>query len=314
MLRGPLANPDFKGQFSGHETFPLRQLWLRKAYDAVKSERGTSAPRSLFGEEDAIIGFGVGKNMVSSIRHWALACEIIAEGDGGYRTTAFGDFLFGDAGVDPFMESPATTWLVQWLVAGRPERTTTWYWAFNHFAGQTFDREGLAKEILDFCKARGRQRTSAATIKGDVQCFMRSYVPRDEGKFTDDMIEPVLGELALIKPINSRTYEFRRGPKPTLPDGVFNYALNEFWERYAPDQGTLAVEAIAFEPGSPGRVFKLDEHSLAERLARIEESSRGAYLWSDTAGVRNVSRRKAKIDPFRLLAAAYQPLTRRRAA
>jgi hypothetical protein len=24
-----------KPQFSGHETFPLRQLWLKKAFDAV---------------------------------------------------------------------------------------------------------------------------------------------------------------------------------------------------------------------------------------------------------------------------------------
>lgn len=68
MLRGPLAKEGFKGQFSGHETFPLRHLWLRKAYDAVKE----GAPRSIFTEPEAIITFGVGKNMVSSIRHWAL--------------------------------------------------------------------------------------------------------------------------------------------------------------------------------------------------------------------------------------------------
>ncbi|WP_164254832.1 DUF4007 family protein, partial [Stenotrophomonas maltophilia] len=31
-------------QFSGHETFPLRQLWLRKAYDAAAE--GGSTPKS----------------------------------------------------------------------------------------------------------------------------------------------------------------------------------------------------------------------------------------------------------------------------
>lgn len=314
MLRGPLADPDFKGQFSGHETFPLRHLWLRKAYDAVRKATHDPAPRALFGDDDAIIRFGVGKNMVSSIRHWALACEILIEEGGGYRTTALGDFLFGEVGADPFMESPATTWLIQWLVAGRPERTTTWYWAFNHFTGQTFGADGLANPIREFCKERKRERTSAATIKRDVQCFIRSYVPRENGKFTDDIMEPVLAELSLIRPIGSKDFEFRRGPKPSLPDGVFNYALHEFWNRYAPDQGTLAVEAVGFEPGSPGRVFKLDEHALVERLARIEESSRGAFLWSDTAGVRNISLRTPKIEPFALLAAAYQTPGRRRAA
>lgn len=314
MLRGPLANPDFKGQFSGHETFPLRHLWLRKAYDAVRQCRQNPAPRAIFANEDAIIRFGVGKNMVSAIRFWALACDIISEEDGGYRTTPIGDFLFGENGADPFIEAPATLWLLQWLIAGNPERATTWYWAFNHFTAQTFDREALVQPIVDFCKERKRARTAAATIKRDVECFLRSYVPRADTKFTDDTMESVLAELSLIRPVSGKTFEFRRGPKPSLPDGVFNYALHAFWARYAPDQGTLAVEAIAFEPGSPGRVFKLDEHSLIERLARIDDTSSGAYSWSDTAGVRNVSRRAARIDPFELLGAAYQPTGRRRAA
>ena len=82
----------------------------------------------------------------------------------------------------------------------------------------------------------------------------------------EDALEPVLAELGLIRPVAGRLYEFRRGPKPSLPDGVFAYALNAFWNRHAPNAATLSVEAIAYEPGSPGRVFKLDENSVVERL------------------------------------------------
>jgi hypothetical protein len=70
--------PNVPPQFSGHETFPLRQLWLRKAFDAV-AESGEPAPRSVFADEEAIVRFGVGKNMATSIRFWATACEIIEE-------------------------------------------------------------------------------------------------------------------------------------------------------------------------------------------------------------------------------------------
>jgi hypothetical protein len=314
MLRGPLADPNFRLQFSGHETFPLRHLWLRKAYDAVKaSDNGRK--RSIFTDPDAIITFGVGKNMVSSIRHWALACDVIKEEEGAYKATRLGDFLFGEEGVDPYMEHPSTTWLLQWIIAGRPERTTTWYFAFNYFTAQTFERESLANQILTFCRERkGGERVSTATLKRDVECFIRSYVPRLDNKFSDDTMESVLAELGLIRAVGSKLFEFRRGPKPSLPDGVFNFALLDFWQWYAPDQGTLAVESIAHEPGSPGRVFKLDEHSLIERLARIDESSNGHFLWSDTAGVRNISRRSREIDPFALLSAAYAQQTSRRAA
>ena len=313
MRRGPLSDPAFKGQFSGHETFPLRLLWLRKAYDAV-SEFEDGAPRSLFIDPAAIIRFGVGRNMVTSIRHWALACDIIEEGDGYYLPTALGDFLFGVNGRDPFMENAATAWLVHWLVAGHAERTTTWYWAFNYLNSQTFNHEVLAEPIFVFCKERKRERTTATTIKRDVECFVRSYVPRTGGKFSDDMMEPLLAELGLIRSAGPKSFAFRRGSKPGLPDGIIHFALLDFWKRFAPETRTLAVETIAFEPGAPGRVFKLDEHSLVERLVGIEEASAGVFVWSDTAGVRNITCHNLEIDPFKLLKAAYDSGGRRRAA
>ncbi|MBK79535.1 MAG: hypothetical protein CMQ43_01260 [Gammaproteobacteria bacterium] len=305
MLRGPIADPDFKGQFSGHETFPLRHLWLRKAYDAVSKGR-EGAPRSLFSSPEAIVTFGVGKNMATSIRHWALACDVIREEGEHVLPGPLGSFLFdSESGRDPFMESPATTWILHWLIAGRPERTTTWYYAFNHFSPQTFTREDLAELIRRLCKERGWTRSSAATLKRDVECFIRTYVSRLDSRMPDDSMEPVLTELGLIRPVSGRTFEFRSGPKASLPDGVFLFALNDFWLRSAPDQRTFAVETLAYEPGSPGRVFRLDEQSLIERLARIGDSSEGRFVWSDTAGVRSVARRVEEIEGLELLDLAY---------
>lgn len=304
MIRGALSDPDFVGQFSGHETFPLRHLWLRKAYDAV-SEISTDGKR-IFTDPDAIARFGVGKNMVASIRFWALACKIIHENDGSFSTTPFGDLLFGSKGCDRFMESIATTWLIHWLLAGRPENTTTWYWAFNHFNQHNVDVESLSGAISEYTAGRQKSRASLATLKRDAQCFVRSYASRSlDKKVSDDLIEPVLAELGLLRSVTSTTYQFQRGPKPSLPDGVFNFALFDFWERHAPDQATLSVEAIAFEPGSPGRVFKLDEQSLVDRLAKIGETSDESLIWSDTAGLRNVSRRNDQLNPLDLLSKAY---------
>jgi Protein of unknown function (DUF4007) len=303
MLRGPITAEDFKGQFSGHETFPLRHLWLRKAFDAI----GSGASRSVFSDPDAIVRFGVGKNMALSIRHWALACGIVEEHGNRLTTTELGNRLFGgDNPWDPYMERPATAWLVQWLVAGDPKMTTTWYWAFNHVLAQTFDHETLARAILDYCRERQWSRVAEKTVTRDVECFVRSYVLRSERNVGEDALEPVLAELGLIRSVAGRLYEFRRGPKPTLADGVFAYALNSFWARYAPGANTLSVEAIAYEPGSPGRVFKLDENSVVERLTAMEDLTRGKIVWSDTAGVKQVLRVKPISDPLSLLARAYR--------
>jgi hypothetical protein len=68
-------------RFSGHETFPLRQMWLKKAFE--QADDGFFIPKSTFSDESAIAAFGVGKNMVSAIRHWALACGIMFEEGNG---------------------------------------------------------------------------------------------------------------------------------------------------------------------------------------------------------------------------------------
>ena len=72
MLRGPLYRDGYRPQFSGHETFPLRYGWLKKAFDAVLGTEGGSDNRHVFTGSDAIARFGVGKNMVASMRHWSI--------------------------------------------------------------------------------------------------------------------------------------------------------------------------------------------------------------------------------------------------
>jgi hypothetical protein len=303
MMRGAITADDFKGQFSGHETFPLRHLWLRKAYDAVEG----GAPRTVFSGAESIVTFGVGKNMALSIRHWALACGIIEEQGSRARPTELGSSLFGaERPWDPYMERPATAWLVQWQVAGDPNMTTSWYWAFNHLSAQTFDHEALSGAILEYCRFRRWPRIAEKTVARDVECCIRSYVPRADKSTGEDALEPVLAELGLVRLVEGRRYEFRRGPKPSLPDGMFAFALNAFWDRQAPTASTLSVEAIAYEPGSPGRVFKLDENSVIERLTRIEGATHGHIVWSDTAGVRQVLRLKPIARPLSLLASAYR--------
>src|SRR5690349_2116904 len=113
MARGPLFEDGYRHQLSGHETFPLRYGWLKKAFDAIDATQKQAENKWVFLRDDAIARFGVGKNMVASMRHWAVAADIIAESQGSnfIQTTEFGRKLFGPCGFDPYMEYPATLWL-----------------------------------------------------------------------------------------------------------------------------------------------------------------------------------------------------------
>jgi len=298
---------DDKIQFSGHETFPLRQLWLKKAYTAVRDiphQEYLKESKGIFGDR-GIMRFGVGKNMVDSIRHWALACGII-EGDDsvGYKTTLLGDMVFGPDGLDPYQEHPSTAWLIHWKLAGEGGRSTTWKWLFNHVIEPTLDTEHLIIGLQNYAKEH-KHKVADTTLKRDIETCLRSYVPRVAGDSPEEISDSVLGELGLIRQLGRGQFEFRRGAKQSITDGLFVYCLISFWERYSSSTQTLSFEAIAHEYGSPGRVFKLDEASVADRVQSLADVTKGQLDWSDTAGIRQVTRKNPIIVKEKFLEAAY---------
>jgi hypothetical protein len=315
IQRSPVFQDTYRHQFSGHETFPLRYGWLKKAYDAVERD-ADAANKEIFLADDAIARFGVGKNMVASMRHWATCCGIIEEDQARLRVAPLGTLLFGKKGVDRFLEHPASLWLLHWMLCSfdeaRPNKTT-WFWVFSHYPALDFQRDDLTEGLLKLAEARGWQRVASKTVRNDVDCLIRTYEARQADSVEDALASP-LSELGLIRGFRGH-FQLVRGPKRTLPNGVFLFALDEFWKRYG-TTSTLSLEAIAHEPGAPGRVFLLDEADLAERLLTLEDLTKGAFKWSETAGLKQVMkvRELSNSDLKRILTSAYSRMAEKEAA
>jgi Protein of unknown function (DUF4007) len=326
-LRSLLENQDFKLQFAGHETFTLRYGWLKKAVDAVLNTEATNNndPNAVFTSENSIADFGVGKNMVQSIRHWAIAAGVLRYDATGSRleVSDLGRIIFGEYG-DPYLEHPASLWLIHWHLASNPERTTTWYWAFNELNEPIFDRDLLAKRLwqrIGHLRESGRlreSRLSETTIRRDIECFVRTYLAKSQlakGLYEENLESP-LSELSLVQPMGvGGGFQFRRGPKPTLPNEVFLYGLVAFWRELYPTRREFAVEALCHDPGSPGRVFLLDEESVAERLANMADISEGLIHWDESTGLRQVyAQDVAAVDTFKNIRGLYRSALHARAA
>jgi hypothetical protein len=296
---------DTPAHFSGHETFPLRQMWLKKTFDQAID--GGLIPKAAFSDDSAIASFGVGKNMVASIRHWALACGVMRETNEGFRIGSLACEILQDGGLDPYAESPSTAWLAHWQLAGRCFRSTTWYWLFNHVTAPTFTRQELEDPLARYARDLDpKHRLSASTISRDLETCLRSYAPRAADGSPEDFAEPLLGELGLLQEVHKGQYAFRRGPKASLHDGVFAYALVDFWDRTANGQSSLAFETVAYAEGSPGRVFKLDEESIAQRLIGLSDFTDRNLEWTDSAGLRQVHRKDlSKEDIKNMIRRAY---------
>lgn len=272
--------------FSGHETFPFRYTWLPKAIQGLRRYP------DLFAREDALIQLGVGKNMVASIRYWAQALELISRPERGTldEPTELGIKLLGADGWDPYLEDPGTLWLLHWQLTSRPTRTSTWHLAFTQWGRETFTRAELTDWLVRLVETLPNVRATLGSIKRDVDVFVRSYLPSTQstGKLAEESFDSPLVELGLLREIERDTYGFVKGPKPALPDGVFIYALLDYWRREAAQQQTLAFESLLHGKGSPGAAFKLSENALAERLERLPEAS--GMRFDDTAGMRQLLR------------------------
>lgn len=290
--------------FSGHETFTLRHGWLKKAADGIRAN-----PR-LFADEDAMVGLGVGKNMVRSIRYWALATDTLAElpntRGSELCSTHFGDLIFGAQGRDPFLEDLNTLWLLHWKLATNERRSTGWCWMFNLLRTDEFTRESLSELLQAELKRRNIASPSASSLGRDIDCALRTYLgTRAKADLREENLECPLVELQMITADPEGVlFRFNRGPKPSVSDEVFLFCLLEFWDWRTPGD-TLSFSDIAFEARSPGAVFKLDENSTASRLERLDHLTSGKLIYDETSGLKQVYRR-TKIERDTVLERYYE--------
>ena len=303
-----------KPSFSGHQTFPFRYTWLKKGVDAVpKSVNAGTEGSSIFSSENASVTLGVGKNMVSSIRHWCQVSGLIKahpQQRGRFIRTPLGEAIFNDEnGFDPYLDDPATLWLIHWKIATNINQATAWYWAFNIFRENQFTPDILKKQLPEWAQQQQKTSTRPAsenTLQRDIQCFIRTYChSRHTTTVIEESFDCPLVELNLIAelPENDR-YEFQRGEKATLPPQIFAATLAAFWTARFSDRDTLPFSEVMYTPLSPGRIFRLDEDTMTTYLETLNEVTKGAFQYDETAGLKQIYQHR-DLDPMVLLERYY---------
>lgn len=297
--------------FSGHESFPVRFTWLTKAVQHCEPE----SERDLFSRPDAMVTLGVGKNMVRSMRSWAVATGMLKPEEDGRREkrvqpTELGLMLFGKKGFDPFMEDPGTVWLLHWLLASN-RRMTTWFWTFNELRDVEFERTQLVAQLLRVGRELSQKEIAADTVERDIDCFLRTYVPSDPDKrlSREELLDCPLTELGLIRRSgNPNSYAFHRGRQDSLPDAIFAYCLLAFWQSQPTVTNTLRFDEVAYGAGSPGQIFKLSENALVDRLHNLGGLTGNRIRYDDTSGLRQIIREKS-VNLIALLTKYYAAAT-----
>ena len=87
-----------------HGTFHIRDGWMEKALNAINEN---ADGKSIFRKEVGVANLGIGSMMVTSLRYWMIASEIINEKDS--QLTDFGRLLIE---YDRYLDESFSWWMI----------------------------------------------------------------------------------------------------------------------------------------------------------------------------------------------------------
>ncbi|EFH84785.1 DUF4007 family protein [Ktedonobacter racemifer] len=273
--------------FARHETFHPRFGWIKKGFDRSRQNS------NVFLKEDATTILGVGKNMVRSIRYWCSAFKVLAETqEKNARTkeivaTSFGARLLADDGWDPYIEDPASLWLLHWYLLKPPCIATTWYFAFACFKRAEFSVDSLYNALEEYIRQQfPKQNVAESSLQKDILCLLHMYVGlKSRSNAMEEMLDSPFTTLGLIQlESDGKHYSFHVGYKNTLPPEIIVVACLEFAKNVGKGERTISIPRLMYEEGSPGTVFKLTESALIDAIEQVTQSDQRLSL-SNTAGI-----------------------------
>lgn len=277
-----------KPTFANHESFHLRFGWLKKAYDAVKVDD------SAFLRDNATITLGVGKNMVRSIRFWAITNKILEQKDRKLYATDIGNNIFDEKiGLDPYLEDPQTLWLLHWLLFAPPCRIPVWWIILNEITATNIRMEELRDTVHQKIRNTSEWQTpSPKSIDKDISVFIHTYTT-NRGKLTmEDYLDCPFRQMRMIRQSSRESMRFIFGKKHGMTPKIVAFAALDFVKRLHLHSKSISVIKLATDLGGVGNTFKLGENELADMLndalrttdvARMETVNGVAHMVYDDA-------------------------------
>jgi hypothetical protein len=282
-----------KYTFSGHDSFQCRQLWLKKGYDYIQSNKS-------FNDEDAVVKLGVGKNMVSAIRYWMKAFNII---DGKDKPTEFGAKLLDNKGYDPFLEDDASLWLLHYQLI-KTGLASTYSIIFNEFRKEKlfFNKVTFVNYLKRIKEADKTFNFNDNTVAEDFIVFVKMYQSGESSGDVEDSFSGILSEIELLKTINQgkeEQYQIENSERDKLPRAVLLFSILEN-SSYG---DSIGLNSLEYDNNSPGSIFCLNRSGLTNKISEIVRDH-NQITFTDHAGIKELQFKK-KPNAYSILDTYY---------
>lgn len=272
-----------KIKIRGHETFYIREGWIRKGIVAVQND-----PLIFSNIQNGVDVLGVGSNMVKSIRYWLQAIGLTEEkrGEKGKRyqvlTDGFGRFLIEK---DPYIEYLGTLYLLHYKLVTNRELATTWSLFFNSIKATEMTKHNMEEALKQLIlNINPEYEVSSKLLNDDCNCIIKMYFAEknDFKNPEDNMISP-FSDLGLLKKESIRGKEeiiYKTVPdKNKLDKLIVLYVIMDNLK----NRKSTTIKNLIEDENNIGRVFNLDKNSINSYIDKLEDD--GYLRVNRTAGL-----------------------------
>ncbi len=237
--------------------------------------------------------------MVQALRCWIEAFGVAQRDDCGWTLTEVGQLVFSPKnGLDPFLEDHSSNWLLHWLISTNTQAPFfAWECLFNRWATAEFSCstvvEAFQKEAI-----QSQRVASLVTLKQHWEVFLHSYRP-PRGVRGEDHLDSALSVLGMIQEAGERQntagkwetlYAFDTGPKTAIPQQLFAFFVHDYWNRAFPSEQTVALRELVAGNHSPGRILRMAESELLQRVDNLAQTQPNVFQTTDSANLRQIQR------------------------
>ena len=263
-----MATEKVKIKLQGHEKFALREGWVNKALMLLPDNSDA------FTRKDATDLFGIGSNMVKSLRYWMRAFGLT--NTQGTELSEVGKLI---AEYDPYLENMFSLWIMHSYIAKNKEDATTWFMFFNRCDANDMDKNEIESILLrEVRKYAAGTSFSEKSLSNDVDVLLNMYSKSKDKVDPEDKSVSPFAQLAMIKKMDGR-YMKNHPSKALFPEEVVLYELAT---RKLGSEG-VSIEEIVFGESGLNKVFNMTAVMANDYFDRLDAAG---YIRVDrTAGL-----------------------------
>lgn len=283
-----------------HETFSIRKGWIHKGVKNILLYSRLFTDKNI----NPCDVLGIGTNMVKSLRYWMTAVGIMEEVSEGnqkvQKLTRLGEIIDE---YDRYYEEDGTNWLIHYMLAKNEELATAWYWFFNVFKINSFNKQLFVRELSEFLYTEYDYDGSEKMLGDEFDCIIKTYCSKGKDVSPEDINECPLTDLHLLEMSDNKDYKKHTPDRDAIHPLIILAVISE--QAYISASREVLITDLLNKECNIGKIFNLDRATCFYYLEKLQKS--GYLEIVRTAGL-DVIQLKQQYDFYDIVESYYQAI------